>query len=265
VERAPVVLGLGSGNWRVAYEGVMLGLALLVVVLLPFDASGPVGAVNLAIWAVFVGDYALRLVLSTDRRAFLRANIVDLVAIMPADLFRVARVLRIVRLIRVVRAASVVTRVARDIRGLGNTNGLKWLLLATAGSVLLGAAVVWQVEPSIARFSDAVWWAFVTATTVGYGDLSPENGFGRVVAIVLMLVGIGTIGMLTGSIATYFLGDLDRDTVPPDVSHVRARLADWATLSGAERRGLAALLAELAGEGVGQDDPRLNPPSSSDH
>ena len=51
---------------------------------------------------------------------------------------------------------------------------------------------------------DALWWAFVTSTTVGYGDISPSTGAGRIVAVILMLMGIGLVSMLTGTIATYF-------------------------------------------------------------
>lgn len=52
---------------------------------------------------------------------------------------------------------------------------------------------------------DAVWWSFVTATTVGYGDLSPETAVGRIIASILMLVGIGLIGSLTSAITSFFL------------------------------------------------------------
>lgn len=60
------------------------------------------------------------------------------------------------------------------------------------------------VEPSINTFSDALWWAIVTTTTVGYGDISPTTPIGRVLAVTLMLVGIGIIGTLTSSITSYF-------------------------------------------------------------
>jgi hypothetical protein len=97
VEPEPVVMVLGTGAWRWVYEAVMVTLAVLVVVLLPFENEGWILAVNLAVWGLFVADYVTRLALSTDRRAFFRRNIVDLLAIMPADFFRALRVLRLAR------------------------------------------------------------------------------------------------------------------------------------------------------------------------
>lgn len=238
--REPVVMVLGTGRWKWLYEGVMVALALLVVALLPFPNEGWVLAVNLTVWAIFVADYATRLLLSTDRRAFLRANVVDLLAIMPADFFRALRVLRLARLLRVVRAASVLGRVLKDVRGVAHTNGLNWVLVVSLCSVVLGALVVWIVEPGIHEFGDAAWWAIVTATTVGYGDLAPENPLARIVAVALMLVGIGTLGMLTGAIATYFIGE--HDTGDPDIEHIRSRLGAWRELSQEERHRVAAML-----------------------
>lgn len=194
VEREPVVMVLGRGRWKWVYEGVMVALAVLVVALLPFPNEGWVLVVNLAVWAVFVVDYFTRLALSTDRRAFFRGNIIDLLAIMPTDFFRALRVLRLLRLLRVLRSAAIVGRVLRDIRGVTSTNGLGWVFLVSLCSVLVGGLVVWIVEENIEAFGDALWWATVTATTVGYGDLAPEDPIARVVAVVLMLVGIGTIG-----------------------------------------------------------------------
>lgn len=98
----------------------------------------------------------------------------------------------------------------------------------------------------LATFGDALWWAIVTATTVGYGDIAPVTPIARVIAVVLMLVGIGTLGMITGSIATYFLTDEEPD-LDPDVAHVRERLGDWTRLDDRERRRLAAMLAAVCG------------------
>jgi voltage-gated potassium channel len=245
VAREPVVMALGAGRWRWAYELSMVVLALAVVALLPLEDAGWVRVTNLTVWGVFVVDYFTRLALSTDRRGFVRANVVDLLAIMPADFFRALRVLRLARLFRVLRAGSIMWRVTRDVRGVAGTNGLGWVLLVSLTTVFAGGIGAWLVEPTIATLPDGLWWSTVTATTVGYGDLSPEHPVARGMAVVLMLVGIGTIGMLTGSIATYFLGG-EAGAADPDVEHVRARLADWEELTAEERQRVAAMLHLLA-------------------
>jgi voltage-gated potassium channel len=242
LRREPVVLSLGQGRARVAYDAAMIALALLVVVLLLVDDVGWVRVVNLVIWAVFVADYALRLALSTDKRAFVKANVVDLLAILPADQFRALRMLRVLRL---VRGVTVLTRVLRDLRGIRETNGLGWVLFVAGGAISVSAAAVRFLEPTIDSWPDAFWWATVTATTVGYGDISPESGAARVVAVVLMLVGIGTIGMLTASIATYFLGG-GATATSAHIEHLQALLARWDDLSDSDRRAAAALLTSLA-------------------
>ena len=240
--REPVVLSLGSGRVRILYDALMIGLALLVVALLFVEDAGWARTVNLGIWGVFVADYAVRLLLSTDKKAFFRANIVELLAIIPADQFRALRLLRVLRLMR---AVSVLSRVLHDLRGIRDTNGLGWVLLVSMGVISASAATVRFLEPSITTWSDAFWWATVTATTVGYGDISPESSAGRVVAVVLMFVGIGTIGMLTASIATYFLGGATNQS-SPHIEHLQSLLTNWDALSPDDRRAAAKLLDQLA-------------------
>ena len=235
------------GRTRWIYEALMVALALVVVATLPLGPDGWVRRVNLAVWAVFVLDYLARLALSDDRRRFFRHRWLDLIAILPLDLFRAARVLRLARLVRLIRAGTVLWRVSADVRGVLRTNGLAPVLAVSSVVVLAGAVGIWLAEPGIDHLPDALWWSVVTATTVGYGDLSPETSIGRVVAVALMLVGIGTIGMITGSIATYFIGT-GRDEVPAHVGLVRRELDRWPSLTPSERRRLAALLTDLAAE-----------------
>jgi len=128
------------------------------------------------------------------------------------------------------------------------TNGLGAVLAFSAGLIGLGGLAIWAVEPDMGSFGDGLWWSVVTTTTVGYGDISPATGLGRLVAAVLMIVGIGTIGMITGSIATFFIGE-HRQELPTHVDFVRRELGRWHDLTVAERRRLAAVLADLAHEG----------------
>lgn len=251
--REPVVMELGTGSVRLAYEAVMIGLALTVAALLFAPDGGWVRTVNIVIWGVFVVDYVVRLALSTDRRTFVKRNVPDLVAILPLDFFRVARLARLARLFRLVRVTTVLWRTSSTVRGILSTNGLAQVLAVSGLTVLGGGLAIRTVEPELGNFWDALWWAVVTSTTVGYGDLSPVDPVGRIIAAVLMLVGIGTIGMLTGSIATYFISEHDNLGLPPDVAYVRERLADWNELSVDERRAMAGILAELSNSSAPPD------------
>ena len=85
------------------------------------------------------------------------------------------------------------------------TNGLIYILYVNIFIVLVGSSILSVVEEK--SFSDSLWWALVTVTTVGYGDIVPVSLFGKWLAVLLMLVGIGTIGMLTSSLTNFFVKD----------------------------------------------------------
>jgi voltage-gated potassium channel len=85
------------------------------------------------------------------------------------------------------------------------------VLLSVLTLVGVGAAVELAFEQhapgaTIHGFGDALWWAIVTVTTVGYGDTAPVTAGGRGVAVVLMLTGIGLVGVLSATVASYFVG-----------------------------------------------------------
>lgn len=205
-------------NKKLIYELIFSALALIAVTIAILDLTGRVGletnstlhTVDMAILVVFAVDYFARLYMSTDRKRFIRSNIPDLIAIIPfSAVFKVFRVAKLLRLTKISKATKLVR-----LFGVGGkfyktayrflrTNGLVYALSFAVTITILGAVGISLAEEM--PFSDAVWWAFVTATTVGYGDISPASGLGRVIAGILMLVGIGTIGMLTGTVATFFL------------------------------------------------------------
>jgi voltage-gated potassium channel Kch len=101
--------------------------------------------------------------------------------------------------------AGIGLRLARRLFG---RRKFHYIALVAIAVVLLGALGVFLVERgsnrSIGSFGDALWWAVVTATTVGYGDVSPVTLEGRLIAVVLMLTGIGVIGVFTATVAALF-------------------------------------------------------------
>lgn len=228
------------------YEGAIAVLAITAIWLLaqPEDAAWAHQA-TMAIWMLFVVDYLARLVLAQDRRRFVLENLPDLIAILPLDYLRIARAWRLVRLIRLLRSAAILWRVSRDVRGILAQNGLGYVLVFATVVVLLCGGLVWVVEPGIDRLGDAIWWSVVTATTVGYGDIVPKTPLGRIAAVLLMVVGIGTIGMITGSVATYFVSNKPI-RVNRHVAYLREQLGRWDELTPEERRQLAAMVAALA-------------------
>ncbi len=163
-------------------------------------------AASWVIWALFVAEYALLWWLAPDRKAMMRSHLLELALIL-LPMLRPLRALRVLRLARAVVGLAGAVRLARRIL---ERRGLQWFLLSVFGVVLAGAGLTWAFEhnhpdSSIQSFPDALWWAVVTCTTVGYGDLAPVTPAGRGVAVVLMIVGVGLLSTLTANVASVFV------------------------------------------------------------
>lgn len=193
---------------RVMYETLMAFLALCSVVFAFQDLRGVLEPwqewCDWVIWGVFVADYGVRLCLSSGKWEFIKAHWIDLIAILPFNSFcRGMRLLRFARLLKFLRVLAVMARFMGRTRSFFDTNGFKYVLLVTA-IVLLAGGYSLHLTENIS-LEDGIWWSFVTAATVGYGDIAPQSLAGRVVAIVVMLIGIGLIGMFTSTVTTFFM------------------------------------------------------------
>ena len=179
-----------------------------------------------------------------DRRVWMRRHpleiaIVVLTAPFGPTALQSARALRLLRLLRLLALGKLVGRVL-------SPRGLRWAGFLTLLIVLAGAAGFTAVEqghhhPSI-NFWDGLWWAVTTVTTVGYGDITVKTDAGRVIAMAIMLAGIGFVAMLTAAAAERFVvRDVERSEHDASAAHseLLARLDDIAARLGrleAERR-----------------------------
>jgi voltage-gated potassium channel len=215
--------------------------ALLPLILLPGDDAGLVAVlINIAAWIVFVVDFVVhqrRLVRYLDTWL---GRFDLLVVVLTAPWFLLpgpseSRFVILIRLARVVRVLMVGKGARRLFERVGR------VALIAIAVVVLGAAAAYRAEhatnPEFATFGDSLWWAIVTLTTVGYGDIVPETTAGRVIGVMIMVTGVGVLGVLAGSLASFFrLGGAD-DEAPPD----EAAAADLTSEVG-ELRGQVALL-----------------------
>ncbi len=168
--------------------------------------------VSWAVWAAFVVDFAIRLAIAEHRALYARQHWYD-VALIALPMLRPLRLLRLVVLLRVLNRAAVTSLAGRVVTYVVGTAMI---------SVALGAVAVLDAEQdapdaNITSFGDALWWAATTVTTVGYGDRFPVTTPGRLVAVALMVVGIGVVGAVTASLATWLIAQVpadNRDTPP---------------------------------------------------
>jgi voltage-gated potassium channel len=181
-----------------------------------------------ASWFAFGVDYLVRLALARRRGRYLLHHLLDLaVLLLP--------MLRPLRAVRAVLAIGVLNRQLRDnVRGrIAVYVGGAVVLVGFVASLAVLDAERDAPDASITTFGDALWWTITTVSTVGYGDRYPVTLEGRLVAGGLMVAGIALLGVVTASLASWFVENLRR--------HER-RLESEVDRTGAQ---LAEVLAEL--------------------
>ncbi|RNB80161.1 two pore domain potassium channel family protein [Brevibacillus fluminis] len=240
-----------KSKYTLLYELGMFVLAVVSVASIWMEES-TLHIVDWVIWAIFTLDVGYRFFRADDKWAYIKNNPLDIIAIIPLDaVFRFARLARVIRILRIISMSS---HFIKPLFNILHTNGLNKVVTFTFALIFLSAIPIYLVEPKITTYEDALWWSIVTTTTVGYGDMSPVTFTGRAVAVVLMLVGIGLIGMLTSSIATYFF-QKEKKHHPSAVEFIQKELHRYEELSAADLDTIMVLLAKLREEKEKEKEP----------
>lgn len=164
-------------------------------------------------WFIFALDYGYGFKQAENKRKWFIRHIPELlILIVPA--------IRSLRLIRFLGLIAIFQRIAgNNIRGkvIGYIISLSLILIYLISLAVLDAERG-QPNASIQNFGDALWWSFATMTTVGYGDLAPVTIQGRIIAIALMIGGIGLLGIITATLASWLMEQIEEASVKEDIS-----------------------------------------------
>ena len=220
------------------YDFTMIVIILVSLIPLAFKEDNTLfTAMDKVSVSVFIFDYALRW-LTADykfgnrsfssfvRYPFSTMAIVDLVSILPSlsfisSGFKLLRILRMIRALRVLRVFKAV-RYSKSFEIIGNVlrsskNSLIAVCALAGGYIVISALVVFNVEPdSFNTFFDAIYWATVSLTTVGYGDIYPVSTLGRIITMVSSIFGIAIVALPAGIITAGYMNELNKELPKPE-------------------------------------------------
>ncbi len=193
----------------------------------PYD--GYLNIIQMILWGLFAADYCVRLYLAPRRLYFITHNLMNLaIVLLPA--WRIVSFLAMIHL-TANRQYKRLSELAMKLFGY------------TAIFIIMFALSIYSVESSepgamIRDLPTAYWWTFTTLATVGYGDVYPVTGIGRVIAVIVMLYGVGLVAVATGALASWIIEKIggveeqehpatkaDVDDLRQEISELRALLA----------------------------------------
>jgi len=204
-------------GYVVYLELMVLGLSLYSLATLCLELFLPLNPVtrellstlDLIVCGVFLIDFAVHLWLAPDKRAYLKWGWIDLVSSIPViEWLRWGRIFRVVRILRALRSFNTVAEHFALDPAKGTFGAVSIMSVLSALFATIAVLHYEQGAPgaNIRTAGDALWWAFATITTIGYGDRYPVTAAGRIVAMLLVVCGLSIFGTFTALVASFFVG-----------------------------------------------------------
>ncbi|HCJ4665410.1 potassium channel family protein [Vibrio parahaemolyticus] len=157
------------------------------------------------ICSIFLLQLTIDLIRSTDRRSFIKLHWIDFVASIPMiEPLRFARIFHILRVVLVLRSSKFILHQLKENRRETTVASILLLMviLITLGSTAMLFIEAKNPAANIRTGADALWWVFVTISTVGYGDHYPVTSGGKFLAVIIIVCGVGIFGMISGVITS---------------------------------------------------------------
>lgn len=209
---------------------------------------------NAIMFPIFLGDFLYRFFTAASRsnyffRGFGWADLLSSLPFQQVKIFRVFRIWRVIRLFIEFGARNLVKEfITHRAENALLTVGFLVLCVLEFGALGMLSAERTSPDANITDASDAIWWAYVTITTVGYGDRYPVTNWGRIIGILVMTAGVGLFGTLSGFLANMFLTPpKPRAAEQPaaDAGTPKAKLAQLKQMIEAQEKATADLKVQL--------------------
>lgn len=233
----------------------IINLFALIIFSGDLNITTVLGIMNAIMFPIFLGDFFYRLFTAEHKGGYFFRGFgwADLLSSLPFPNVKILRLFRLWRVYRLFKEFGVSNLVHEFI-----TQRAQNALLTVSFLVLcvleFGALAVLYAErnspdANITSASDAIWWAYVTITTVGYGDRFPTSNWGRIVGVFVMTAGVGLFGTLSGFLANSFLAPpkpkVVNETASTDASDPKAKLAAIKRMIEQQEEATANLKAQL--------------------
>ena len=221
-----------GGKLSSVYDLIMMSTIVISIIPLAFKTDNLFFRwIDYITVAIFILDYILRLVTADIKLKKSVASfflypitpmaIIDLLSILPSVTvlnsgFRLLKLFRLLRTLKVLRAFKFL-RYSKSFEIISNVFKKQKKVLAAVATmavayVLVSALVIYNVEPeSFETFFDAIYWATISLTTVGYGDIYPVSTIGRIVTMISSVFGIAIIALPSGVITAGYLAEINKD------------------------------------------------------
>lgn len=191
---------------------VITAMAINMLVTLPPELSRLFQYMDYIVCLFFFIDFCQRFLRAESKLAYMRWGWIDLLACIPAGFFQGARMFRVVQVLRLLRAIKSMEMIWQLLfrnraEGVFASAATATVLLVAFGAITMLMVESPNPESPINTAEEALWWAIVTVTTVGYGDYYPITTLGRVVAVLLMIGGVGLFGSFAAYISSIFIAD----------------------------------------------------------
>ena len=193
---------------------VLISLIVTTFFVLSDEVTVLLNYVDNLICIIFLVDFAIRFKKANNKLVFMKWGWIDLISSIPyIDFLRAGRVLRLIRLIRVFRAFKATKLIFEHINRNKKQSALTSVALISFLMVIFSSIAILQFEKdvnsNIKTAEDAIWWSYVTITTVGYGDKFPITTEGRIIGAILMTTGVGIFGTFTALVSSWFIQNKD--------------------------------------------------------